>query len=160
MDLPTQTFERNNYSNLLNLPIANYSSVKPSLLIGLDNSHLCVAKEMVSCGPNEPIAIATKLGWVVYGPTNAGSGPTANVLHVRKQFSSQQLHRLVEEYFSLDSFAVKKPDTPLQSIEDLRAREILCKTTKTLGIATKSGYCGAKIKFNCHVVMKWLRRDY
>ncbi|XP_036347873.1 uncharacterized protein LOC118757253, partial [Rhagoletis pomonella] len=93
LDLPTQTFERNNYSNLINLPIANYSSVKPALLIGLDNSHLCVAKEMVSCGPNEPIAIATKLGWVVYGPTKVGSGPIANVFHVRKQFSSQQLHR-------------------------------------------------------------------
>ncbi|XP_017473761.1 PREDICTED: uncharacterized protein LOC108364548 [Rhagoletis zephyria] len=97
LDLPTQSFDRNNYRHLSNLPIASYSAIKPSLLIGLDNSQLSATKEMVCSGPNEPIAVTTKLGWVAYGPTHTRGCSTSNILHIRNQFTTQQL-QLVQEY--------------------------------------------------------------
>ncbi|XP_017478659.1 PREDICTED: uncharacterized protein LOC108368325 [Rhagoletis zephyria] len=122
-----------NNEHLLKCRDTSYSAIKPLLLIGLDNSQLSATKEMVCSGPNEPIAVITKLGWVAYGLTHTRGCSTSNILHIRNQFTTQQLHQLVQEYFSLDSFAVQKPNIPLESVEDLRARKILEKTTKNIG---------------------------
>jgi len=40
LDLPVQSFSRYHYEHLTNLPILDYTYVKPVFLIGLDNAHL------------------------------------------------------------------------------------------------------------------------
>ncbi|XP_017474322.1 PREDICTED: uncharacterized protein LOC108364948 [Rhagoletis zephyria] len=133
LDLPIQTFNRSQFRHFDNLPIASYVAAKPSLLIGLDNSHLSIAKQTVSAGNNEPIATETSLGWVVYVSALSKVNPTAQIFHVRKSFTTNKLHQLVDEYFSVEIFGVKPTDTPLESTEDIRASEFLRVTTKNIG---------------------------
>ncbi|XP_036320010.1 uncharacterized protein LOC118734393 [Rhagoletis pomonella] len=51
----------------------------------------------------------------------------------------QQLHDLVHEYFTADSFRVNPPAVPLESDEDQRAREILRRTTRRVGKQYETG---------------------
>jgi len=41
------------------------------ILLGQDNCHLTIAREVVESGPNSPIVSNTKLGWVVHGNSQA-----------------------------------------------------------------------------------------
>jgi len=56
------------HEHLTNLPILNYTHVKPVLLIGLDNAHLGLPQNIVKKETTHPIAINTKLGRLAYGP--------------------------------------------------------------------------------------------
>jgi len=47
LDLPVQSFSRYHYEHLTNLPILNYTHVKPVSLIGLDNVHLGLPQNIV-----------------------------------------------------------------------------------------------------------------
>jgi len=67
LDLPTQSF----YKILLqNLPVPNYVTAKTVILIGLDNLHLGLSKTVCDLDQSRPLAIKTKLGWLVYCPNN------------------------------------------------------------------------------------------
>ncbi|XP_037943341.1 uncharacterized protein LOC119676179 [Teleopsis dalmanni] len=132
LDLPKQSFDKGRYNHLSHLPIESYADIKPCLLIGLDHSMLSVAKQTIYAGSSEPIAAATKLGWVAYGPTQYNVNPIINVLHMRKTYDIK-LHQLVKEYFELDSLGIKNTSTLFESTEDSRARKILEDTVKNIG---------------------------
>ena len=51
--------------------VASYPAVQPRMLIGQDNGHLTVAREVVEGPPNAPMLTRTLLGWVVHGRIGA-----------------------------------------------------------------------------------------
>ncbi|XP_067633216.1 uncharacterized protein [Eurosta solidaginis] len=133
LHLPKQSFEKSRFNHLKSLPIENYEDVEPVLLLGLDNCHLCLSNKVVEAGHDQPVAVETKLGWVVYGPHQQESVDMPRVLHIRKSESYKQLNNLMEEYFSNESFGVRSTKIVLESDENQRARKILLETTKNIG---------------------------
>ena len=55
------------YTHLRGLPLPSFEQVKPRILIGLEHASFLNGKQIISGGEDEPIAVKTKLGWVVYG---------------------------------------------------------------------------------------------
>ena len=110
------------------------SSSKPRLLIGMDNCHLIVAREVVEGPPNAPIATRTKLGWVLQGTQSSYRGrvdepeSTLHVLHYSS--ADDQLHQMVKQAFTTESFGITTRRDNQQSREDQRALSILEATTR------------------------------
>ncbi|XP_067627178.1 uncharacterized protein [Eurosta solidaginis] len=132
-NLPTQSLNKEQFDHLKNLPVQSYNDVKPVLLLGLDNAHLYLPGKIVEAGGEQQIAAATKLGWVVYGPHSHESIAMPRVLNIRRGESCKGLNKLLEEYFSIESFGVRNAEVVLESDANQRARKILTETTKDLG---------------------------
>ncbi|XP_036329145.1 uncharacterized protein LOC118741318 [Rhagoletis pomonella] len=134
LNLPTQSFDKSKYNHLKTVPFSNYTDVRPDLLLGLDNSFLGIARDVVDNGPEQPIAAKTKLGWMVYGPLQGITTSVSRVMLVRESTALTQLHQLVENFIAVDSLAIRCPvNAALESDVDRRAREILEQTTKHIG---------------------------
>lgn len=73
LDLPSQSLDykklSERYSYLKHLPVQCYKSAVPEILIGLNNCHLITATKIKEGERLDPVAISTKLGWMVYGMT-------------------------------------------------------------------------------------------
>ncbi|XP_036346973.1 uncharacterized protein LOC118756307, partial [Rhagoletis pomonella] len=132
LNLPRQSLDKFKYVHLKELPVRNYVDVKPVLLLGLDNCHLSVPIKTVAARYDQPVAINTRLGWVVYGPHRQESVAVPRVLHVRKSDALKQLNKLEEDYFATENFGVNS-QVVLESDENQRARKILAETTRDLG---------------------------
>ncbi|XP_058449080.1 uncharacterized protein LOC131429046 [Malaya genurostris] len=127
------------YSHLTGVPVKNFPSGKPRILLGLDNIHLFAPLESRVGKPNEPIAVRSKIGWTVYGTEN--SAPSAHTylnLHSVEPMSNQYLHDMLREQYVLDETAVTTFAIP-EPVEDKRAREILESTTKRVGDRYETG---------------------
>ena len=61
----------NRWPHLDDSRVASYPAVQPRMLIGQDNGHLTVAREVVEGPPNAPMLTRTLLGWVVHGRIGA-----------------------------------------------------------------------------------------
>uniref|UniRef100_A0A182RLZ1 Peptidase aspartic putative domain-containing protein n=1 Tax=Anopheles funestus TaxID=62324 RepID=A0A182RLZ1_ANOFN len=57
---------KHEYPHLKNVPVNSYTNVRPTMLIGLKHSHLIVPLNRRK-GYAIPIAIETKLGWMIFG---------------------------------------------------------------------------------------------
>ncbi|XP_036334843.1 uncharacterized protein LOC118745501 [Rhagoletis pomonella] len=132
LDLPAQSFTKADYAHFGFLPIEDYSQVKPSLLLGLDNTSLSVPSTTVQANSQSPVAICTKLGWIAYGPTSL-SPQTPVVLHVRERKRPATLNELVTEYFAADNFGVGESLKQIESEEDQMARQMLEYNTRRVG---------------------------
>ncbi|XP_038106615.1 uncharacterized protein LOC119766248 [Culex quinquefasciatus] len=111
---------------------------KPRLLLGLDNLHLFAPQESRIGQPNEPIAVKSKLGWSVYGPSSdnkCGGGVVGT--HFTENISNQELHDLIKEYFAVEEAGVTAG--VLESDDDRRARVILENTTVKVGGRYETG---------------------
>lgn len=107
LELHTQRIPRNlhRYSHLRKVANKIYAGeTKPRILIGADNWHLIVSRQLTSGKKSEPAASWTKLGWVLHGstPRKLILEDQAAVLHI----CDVQLHRLVESHFNVDSLGV------------------------------------------------------
>ncbi|KAL0818483.1 hypothetical protein ABMA28_008938 [Loxostege sticticalis] len=75
-----------NYEHLRDLDPGNvcYESTRPRLLIGADNWHLIVSRELRTGKKTEPVASRTELGWTVHGTVPRALHRTSeeSVLHV------------------------------------------------------------------------------
>lgn len=149
LNLPTQSIAmdemRQRYDCLRGLPVMDYSRAVPKILIGVDNAYLGVATRQISCEPPGPVATRTRLGWVICGPINtdgtSGNRPTV-LMHARDNTHASQLdelHQLVRDYFSLESFGVRHFDRPLESRNDVRANQIMSRTTTRMGDRFETG---------------------
>ncbi|XP_062715999.1 uncharacterized protein LOC134291796 [Aedes albopictus] len=119
------------FQHLKGLPIASYTNVCPRILIGLDNASLGHALKGREGKPYEPIAVKTRLGWIVYGSFSRAQQDVSYVnVHTIEvcecnSMSDDNLHAAVKDYFALDSLGIAKPSKILQSTEDERAIDIL-----------------------------------
>lgn len=66
LTLPVQTVNlqklKKSWTHLQSVPVAVTSSCQPKILIGQDNIHLTVARQVIEGPVNSPVATKTKLG--------------------------------------------------------------------------------------------------
>lgn len=126
--MPKQSFFKEQFAHLKEVDIQSYDSAKPVILLGLDNTHLSIANEVVQ---NEnPIAIKTKLGWVAFG---AVAEPCPIIMDINTQQRDDELYKSVDEYFNTENFGTNYLGHTLESKEDTHAREIMKSTIRRVG---------------------------
>lgn len=87
LSLPAQTVDpealhRTN-PHLREVPLTPYENAVPRILIGLDNHHLGIPREVKADDDEEGlVAVRTKLGWVVYGSDEPTNPPNSMVFLV------------------------------------------------------------------------------
>ncbi|XP_055632493.1 uncharacterized protein LOC129772974 [Toxorhynchites rutilus septentrionalis] len=119
------------YTHLAGIPLESYTEVSPRILIGLDNARLGHAFKSREGKPFEPIAVKTRLGWIVYGNCSFkqlfGSHINYHAVQVCEcnEGSDENLHAAMKTYFTLDSMGIFKPDKLHLSVDDQRATKIL-----------------------------------
>lgn len=135
---------RESYGQLKKLPIQGYCNAGPTILIGLNNLHLISTLKSIKIAHNM-VAAKTTLGWLLYGSENKmTTGSTVSHLvvnhaHLSEDSENSELHKLVADYFTTESFGVKLMNKSLESHEIIRARKILSSTTKKLDGAYETG---------------------
>ncbi|XP_055615096.1 uncharacterized protein LOC129761402 [Toxorhynchites rutilus septentrionalis] len=128
LNLPIQTVDMEqiakNYPYLKDIPLQDYKEAQPTLLIGLDNSELLSAIKTVK--GNGPMAVKTRLGWVIYGKEyNINRQDYTMVIQ-----EEQEMSKMMQRYFSIDDFGVKLVEKLPRSPEEERAQQILDNTIK------------------------------
>lgn len=132
IDLPLQTLNiaslQRSHRSIKKLPICSYENAQPLLLIGLNNSFLG-APIQTSFGSswNGPIAMKTKLGWMVYGQTTVNSSRAFRQYHISKA-ADENMEKAMYDYFTSENFGVK-PCKDVESDSDKHAKHLLESTT-------------------------------
>ncbi|XP_039534154.1 uncharacterized protein LOC120483252 [Pimephales promelas] len=93
------------YHHLKGLPLQSVDKVKPLLLIGSDMPHLLTPIQPVRRGAEgSPVAICTKLGWVLQGPMCPIQPPKGQqqCLHLMTAPARDELHQHVERLWQID----------------------------------------------------------
>ncbi|XP_062535271.1 uncharacterized protein LOC134204461 [Armigeres subalbatus] len=136
LDLPEQSMSATelakHFEYLTDLPIDSYVVAKPRILLGVDSSRLEYPLDSREGSENQPTAVLTRLGWVVYGPCSFLPGQKDAKNDVSYSYHICQcegLHSAVKSYFSLDSLGVQLNGTPLMSKDDERAMKLLQENT-------------------------------
>ncbi|XP_058811023.1 uncharacterized protein LOC131675913 [Topomyia yanbarensis] len=133
------------YQHLMGLPIESYNEANPRILIGLDNASLGYAMKSREGQLNEPIAIKTRLGWIVFGSCvgekNAGHYVNYHALQICQcnRETGEDLHELVKGFFALDSLGISKQSKLLLSHEEQRAQSMLESLTRPVDSRFESG---------------------
>ncbi|XP_047996369.1 uncharacterized protein LOC125234202 [Leguminivora glycinivorella] len=132
---------------------------KPEILIGQDNYHLHVPREIIEGSENEPYATRTPLGWCVHGPCQRAAVMKQRKIHTSLHLSytyeqdmaienNKILRELQEDMrrsFSIDSMGVSAK--PRQNSEDVLAQEHLEQTSELIdgqwqvGLPWKDPHC-------------------
>ncbi|XP_048003909.1 uncharacterized protein LOC125240106 [Leguminivora glycinivorella] len=142
--------------------IMNYvcaENQKPEILIGQDNYHLHVPREIIEGSENEPYATRTPLGWCVHGPCQRAAVMKQRKIHTSLHLSytyeqdmaienNEILRELQEDMrrsFSIDSMGVSAK--PRQNSEDVLDQEHLEQTSELIdgqwqvGLPWKDPHC-------------------
>ncbi|XP_073718572.1 uncharacterized protein [Misgurnus anguillicaudatus] len=93
------------YRHLKGLPLLPVDRVQPLLLIGSDMPDLLIPTQPVCKGPpGGPIAICTRLGWVLQGPMNPIQPPRGQqqCLHILTTPPRDELYQHVERLWQID----------------------------------------------------------
>ncbi|XP_059217620.1 uncharacterized protein LOC131994760 [Stomoxys calcitrans] len=135
LSLPVQSLNykllAQRYRHLRNLPVKSYVNAEPKLLIGLNHLNLGISNKIREGASNEPVAVRTKLGWLIYGTTSEPD-------HTSKPFnfqvcnctaSDEKLDELVRSFYTLESIGICTKD-PLKSEDESRALNLLSKYMK------------------------------
>ncbi|XP_055614840.1 uncharacterized protein LOC129761155 [Toxorhynchites rutilus septentrionalis] len=132
LQLPEQSFNKEvmekRYPYLKNLPLSSYSSIRPTILIGLSHSHLLIPFERRMRKPNEPTALRTKLGFLLDMFGNISSNVQGGHIMVIQQ--EEDMNKALHKYFSIEDFGVKLVKNLPKSAEEEKAEQILKSTMK------------------------------
>ncbi|XP_055614144.1 uncharacterized protein LOC129760518 [Uranotaenia lowii] len=135
LELPIQSIDSKSltehYHHLRGLPIADYDSARPQILIGLENIYLGTPLKVREGAQGHPTATKTRLGWCVYGGTSIHRN-YHHALNSRAVNEDRALYDLVKEYVMIDNLGVVPNTTSLESQEDRRARTLLESTTRRI----------------------------
>ncbi|XP_062541407.1 uncharacterized protein LOC134209436 [Armigeres subalbatus] len=124
------------YSHLRGLPISSYNG-RPEMLIGLNNLHSFAPLEAKIGTVMEPIAVRCHLGWTVYGPKQTLNVATVEgYVNLHQGVTNEDLHDLLKNHYAVEESVVA---VQLESVEDMRARQILELTTKRIGDRFETG---------------------
>ncbi|XP_062702726.1 uncharacterized protein LOC134285619 [Aedes albopictus] len=131
--LPAQTLRykelADRFDHLRNLPVTDFESTTPGILIGAKNTHITATQQIREGRVGEPIAAKSRLGWAIYGSMPNGSSFASCNLHICGCGADDSLHELVKKYFTVENVGVSMDQSP-ESDEDKRARALLEKTTR------------------------------
>ncbi|XP_074029437.1 uncharacterized protein [Leptinotarsa decemlineata] len=97
------------YSHLKDIPIQDIQREKPVILIGQDNIHLILPRQIRCGSDNLPVATKCKLGRSLHGPSpiNVEKIFKAHTLHVcEKTEAFDDIEKLIKENFATESFGV------------------------------------------------------
>lgn len=135
--LPHQTLDveelGHQYPHLNGLPIDSYYDARPRILIGMNQVSLVLKSREGNIG--EPVAVKTRLGWIVCGGKDTEGDDAGNLVHYTFHVCScertrdDELHQVVKKHFSLDNLGIRKPEKLLLSSEDQRAQDLLAQST-------------------------------
>ena len=110
--MPLESCQRN-YEHLKSLELVNSSEAgEPDILIGSDYYWSIVTGEIVRGGDREPVAVRTKLGWILSGPVSfncdeqSSAGLITHVLRVDCSPSLKDLDNTLRKFWELESLGV------------------------------------------------------
>ncbi|GBP02773.1 hypothetical protein EVAR_12751_1 [Eumeta japonica] len=108
----------------------SYEKARPTILIGQDNWHLIVSREVVQKNRDQPAASYTKLGWVLHGRENGIARPHVINYIAREPSAEDEIGKLIKENFSIECLGIeaKKPSNDLEQ----RALKVLDDTSRRL----------------------------
>ncbi|XP_055605031.1 uncharacterized protein LOC129753258 [Uranotaenia lowii] len=131
LDLPSQSLCLSelvkHFHHLSNIPVESYENVKPRILLGMDNIRLEYPFDSKEGAENQPTAVLTRLGWIIYGPCLV---PGSAFSEENKQAFTyhicqcETLNSAVRDYFSFDSLGISTSSDRLSS-DDSRALDLL-----------------------------------
>ncbi|XP_053697434.1 uncharacterized protein LOC128744438 [Sabethes cyaneus] len=112
---------------LKGLPIKDYQNAHPTVLLGLNHSHLLVAMDKKTGNENEPIAIRTKLGWMIFGNISTSVEYEHVMMHDEEE---EDLNAMMRRFESSENFGVKVVENLPRPADDIRAEKIFKDTLK------------------------------
>lgn len=107
---------KSQFSHLKNIPLSGYRDVIPSMIIGVNNPNLISSIRTREGAWQQPVAVKTRLGWTIFG----GGSTFCTRLNLHK-CNCENLHSLVNQYFSDESIAITAPSIPPMSEDEKRA---------------------------------------
>ena len=124
---PVRILQRR-YKHLRPLPLPPVDHAQPLLLIGSDMAHLLTPIEPVQLGPpGGPIAVHTKLGWSLQGPTSVDQVPASNqqCLLTATVSPTSELFKNVERLWQIDTLPYTSEKHVTRSKQDQQALNLL-----------------------------------
>ncbi|XP_055836519.1 uncharacterized protein LOC129905140 [Episyrphus balteatus] len=106
------------YPHLRGLPLVDLVDARPKILLGLDQAKFLLGRSQRHGKDDEPHALKTLLGWIVYGrsaPSMAlsclepASKPSMRVMFHEAIREEADLHELVRHHFTTEEFGVMAP---------------------------------------------------
>ncbi|XP_059053385.1 uncharacterized protein LOC131847753 [Achroia grisella] len=137
LSLRSQTINREDiepYSHLSDLvDVLSYDDVTPTVLIGAEDWHLSINRDVRVGKKNEPVACLTVLGWTLYGASSSKTKLIEFVNHGTfiEPFKDDDLESLIKEQYKIDSLGISKTESVL-SMQEQRAVDILEATSRCL----------------------------
>ncbi|KAL4720857.1 hypothetical protein ACJJTC_007005 [Scirpophaga incertulas] len=125
------------YSHLVDLSqILTLENASPKILIGAEQWHLSIPREVREGSKLQPVATRTLLGWTLHGQSNSWTRPLTFVNHTINDDDSQTtfhqpLDSIINDFFKLESLGISNHE-PKVSSEDQKALEILDSTSNRL----------------------------
>ena len=122
------------WAHVRGLNITGYNGQRIELLLGANVIEAVLQKEARVGKPGEPVAVRTAFGWALTGSLhNLVPSHVKQVMFVERATAEQEIHDLVLEWWTTESFGTKPESEPPMSTEDRRALKILMETTKKVG---------------------------
>ncbi|XP_057290783.1 uncharacterized protein LOC130613459 [Hydractinia symbiolongicarpus] len=132
-DLNTPTKKRNiadlkeKYVHLKDIDIPTLHDDRVTVLIGIDTPSLHIQHDYRVGKHNEPVAVKTQLGWILFGGKNKNIFTNIN----RLETDTYDLTKAVERFWEIESYGTKPPLHPdLLTKDEKHASHILKSTTK------------------------------
>ncbi|XP_057316774.1 uncharacterized protein LOC130657792 [Hydractinia symbiolongicarpus] len=132
-DLNTPTKKRNitdlkeKYVHLKDIDIPTLNDDRVTVLIGIDTPSLHIQHDYRVGKHNEPVAVKTQLGWILFGGKNKNIFTNIN----RLENDTDDLTKAVERFWEIESYGTKPPLHPdLLTKDEKHALHILKSTTK------------------------------
>jgi len=156
MNLPCQSVNATKLKGIWNhLKCVEFDSlcnVQPMILLGQDNCHLSIAREVIEADANAPVLSNTKLGWVVHGNAKPFRNRVDDgfLFFVDKEKTPDDLlHEMVKTHWQTESFgvSVSKKDHKYTKDES-RALSILKAKTKRVDKRWETGLLWSQDKLS------------
>ncbi|XP_052740367.1 uncharacterized protein LOC128198521 [Bicyclus anynana] len=106
-----------------------FDGIPPSLLIGQDNWHLIVTRELKAGNSTKPVASLTRLGWILHGRKSEKPKPVLFTNHI-KEISEDKINNITTTHKSLESIKIIQKITA--NDPNQKALSILNKTSHHL----------------------------
>lgn len=147
---------------LADVDIESQHEADPEVLIGLDNTPLIVSREVIHGPWKAPYLVRTWLGWVILGTVSAQDNREIE-MNCAMVETIDELHNLVRDSFSTESFGTIPHQEPVHSRDDKKALQIMENTTHQttdgryeVGLLWKGGIC-PKVPESREAALKRLR---
>ncbi|XP_055714766.1 uncharacterized protein LOC129808886 [Phlebotomus papatasi] len=147
---------------LADVDIESQCEADPEILIGLDNTPLIVSREVIHGPWRAPYLVRTWLGWVILGTVSAQDNREIE-MNCAMVETIDELHNLVRDSFSTESFGTIPHQEPVHSRDDKKALQIMENTTHQtpdgryeVGLLWKGGIC-PKVPESREAALKRLR---